>query len=211
MRGKAPDPASRVERPITRVGHRAGVAISERSRRFVDPLDGEPVVAERCVLGAQLLYLLFVCGQPKTADAAQRVASEPLHPVERLLAQLPKHYRALRAERSLRSVVGHRPAPQGEASVPPTCAGGDRARLVQANSPSTLRERERAGEPRDTAPDNGHVNRPVQPDTAKRLGRLVEPIGLSHATIVVTLISRAGRPRRPRRRGRRVRAPSRRR
>jgi hypothetical protein len=97
MRGKAPDPASRVERPITRVGHRAGVAISERSRRFVDPLDGEPVVAERCVLRAQLLYLLFVCGQPKTADAAQRVAGEPLHPVERLLAQSPERCRALRA------------------------------------------------------------------------------------------------------------------
>jgi hypothetical protein len=57
---------------------------------------------------------------------------------------------------------------------------------VHAGAQPTFREGERARETGDAAADDGHVDRSIQPRTAKRLDRLVKPVRLSHATIVVT-------------------------
>jgi len=139
------------------------------------------------MLGEQLVSLFHVCGQPEAADATQGVTGKALHPVEGSLGQSPQPCRTLGAEPLPCSVVGHRPAPEGEATVPPARAGGDRARLVRANAQPTFREGERAGQTRDAAADDSHVDCSIQPGTAKRLGGLVNPVRLSHATIVVTL------------------------
>src|SRR5215210_999551 len=94
-------------------------------------------------------------------------------------------------------VVGHRAAPKGEASVPPTCAGGDRARLIQPDANTGLGERERAGASGDAAAHDGDVHGTRVARPSRGINRLVQPEGRLHVAIVDRVIELPGTPRPP--------------
>jgi len=88
-----------------------GVQAVERRSELVDPVDREAVLAQRVVLGAQLVALGCVGGEPEAADSAEGIARELLHPVERALGQRHQPARRLGSEVNAGSVVrGGRPA-----------------------------------------------------------------------------------------------------
>ena len=98
VRGQAPDPTRRLERPVGRVEDRAEVEAVERRCELVDPFDGEPVLSQRVVLSPQRVPLGLVVGESEAADASKRVACKLLHPVERPLGDVHDEPGALLAQ-----------------------------------------------------------------------------------------------------------------
>ena len=76
----------------------------------VEPLGGDAVVAQRLVLGADVLPLLRVRGEPVAAGAPEGVAGERLHRVELVLGPAPERERLRRAVGLPRDVVARRPS-----------------------------------------------------------------------------------------------------
>jgi hypothetical protein len=202
------DPARWVERAVFGVEDRGVIGAGERLGQLVDPFHREPVREQRFVLGSELVSLLFVCGQPEAADTPERVAGEPSHPIERALGRSPERSCTFRPEPGPGDVVVHGAATEGKAAVPPTRAGGDRARLVETNPFPGVGQRERAGTARDASADDRDIDGTLEAPSAQRLSRLVQPEGRLHAPIVDTVTAQPGTRRRLPRRGLRAPAPS---
>src|SRR5207302_3570066 len=119
--GETADEARRLDRAVAGVVDRA-VERAQMRRQVVDPLGGDPVLAHRLVLGADVLALLLVRGEPQAAVTRQRVAGERLHAVERALRPLPQAARAFNAVRLTSDLITRRTAAQREAAVAPARA-----------------------------------------------------------------------------------------
>jgi hypothetical protein len=143
---------------------------------LVEPLDAEAVVAQRLVLGADLLALLLVDGEAVAAGTAKRIPGERLDPVERALGPPPELTRPLIAVRVARDVVPRGAAAKREAAVPSACALGDPACIVDADAEA------RPGEPqgRAAAGDAGADDRDIDPSVVTGGGwkrdRVFEPV-----------------------------------
>ena len=71
-----------------------------------------------------------------TTDPTEGVACELLHPVERALGERHQPMRLLEPEVCARPIVRRGRASEREAAVPPACAGGDLAGLVEPHPDS---------------------------------------------------------------------------
>ena len=171
-----PHPARRVDGAVGRMEQRSGVEPIERRGQLVEPLDREPVLAERVVLAAQRLPLLRIERESQAARATERVPGEQLEPLERALGERHQPLCGVPAERGAGGVVRLRSAAKREPAVATAGAAGDLALLEQPDRDSLLGERQRAGAARDTASDHDHVRRLVV-HAARELGPVVfEPI-----------------------------------
>src|SRR5207237_9950657 len=140
----------------------------------------EAVLDERLVLRPDLLPLFEVARDPDAPDPPERVACERLHAVDVALRQQPERTGAVRPELQARDVIRHRAAPEGEAAVAPARAGGDLARLVDADAQARLSEHARTGAARDAAADHDDVGTPLDPPRRTRRRLLGEPEGVRH-------------------------------
>ncbi len=80
-RGEPAHEARRLDRAVARMDDHAVEAAGEHAGEVVEPLDLEAVLAQRLVLGADLLPLLLVGGEAVAADSVERVARELRQPV----------------------------------------------------------------------------------------------------------------------------------
>src|SRR5207245_3027069 len=110
----------------------------ERRCELVDPLDSEPVFAQRVVLSAERFALGLVEGEPQAADASKRIACQLLHAVERPLGELHHEPGTLGAEQPPRLVVRRRRSAQREPAVPTAGAAGDLTRFMETHSHTAL-------------------------------------------------------------------------
>ena len=112
--------------------------------------------------------LRVVGSQPQAADAAERVARELLHAVERALGQRHRRRRRSAPSWSRRRVVRQARAAEREAAVAPARAAGDLARLVEPHADAALRERQRARAPVTPPPMTATSGRPRARRAAER-------------------------------------------
>ena len=153
-----PHPERRLERTVARMDEAAGEEPSEPLRDGIEPLGLEAVVAERLVLATQRLELGVVDREPQAPDAAERVAGELRHAIERPLRQRPVHLGLVGAERLAGLVVRRAEAAEREPAVAAACAGGDLPRLEEPHAEAGSGERERAGAAGDPAADDDDVD-----------------------------------------------------
>src|SRR5262249_58460234 len=127
-------------------------------RELLAPLDGEPIVPERFVLGANLDALLRVRGEPEAARPLEGVACERLHPVDRLLGALPELAGLVRAVGLARDVVPCGRASECEAAVATARPLAHAALVVDAHALAFAREGCGARAARDAGADHRHVD-----------------------------------------------------
>ena len=171
--GKAPHPASRLERRVAWVEDRCAEAAPQR---LLDPLRREPVGAQGFVLDRELVALLVVGAETEAARSASGVACEPDETVERLLGLAPVGAGGVAPDRLDGDVIGRRAAAQREAAVAAACPAGDLARVVQADLQAGLGERERGRTAGHTPADDDRVGTPLDAPLRDRRRGLVEPV-----------------------------------
>jgi hypothetical protein len=169
------DEPRRLDRAVTRVRDGAVELPSCRSWDVVEPLSGDPVLAQRLVLEPDRFALLLVGGEAVAAGAAKSVAGELGEPVELLLRPEPVRLRALGAVRLTRDVVARRAATEGEAAVAPARPLGDAARVVDADAQASFRKTERRRAAGDAGADDRDVDPAVMAGVYAGWSRIFEP------------------------------------
>jgi hypothetical protein len=104
------------------VAERGRVEACEPWVEVLDQLDLEAVLAQRLVVGRQLVALSVVGAQLEAAAAAERVSGELAHMVEVTLGQAPELGGRLGPELLASGRVPQRRSAQREAAVPPAGA-----------------------------------------------------------------------------------------
>ena len=188
--GKPPHQPRRLEHPVLGMEERAREPPRQGLGELIAPVGCEAVLAQRLVLGAQLVPLV-VTREPQASCPPEGVAAELGHPVDVRLGQPPVVGRPLAAEPLARAVVCHRATAKRKPAVAAAGAGGDLARLMKAHAQAGARERERARAARDAAADDLHVGRPGKGTRREGRGGLREPVGVGHGAMLAT---RAGDP-----------------
>ena len=138
--GQAPHPTRRLERPVGRVVDRTEVETVERRSELVDPLDGEPVLAQRVVLSPQ------GASRSVSSKASRRLptrrnaspASSSRRSSDRSVSSMTSLARSV-AQEATRLVVGRRRTAQRETAVAAAGSARDLTRLVQAHAHPALR------------------------------------------------------------------------
>ena len=154
-------------------GRKASV---QRRRERLAPLRLKAVLAQRFVLGAELLVLLLVGSDAEAADPAKRIAHGLGETVERPFGGDPVVAGDVTPKPLAGVAIGHRSAAKGEAAVPATRAFGNASRLVHPNPEAGLRERERSRAARDPGTDDLDVRRSVEPFPDQFRAWLFQPV-----------------------------------
>ena len=169
----------RLQDRVAGVEQSAREAPRERTGKLVAPLRGEAVLAQRLELGAELVALVLA-REPQASRAPERVATKLAHPVDVRLGQPPVVSRPLVAQPLSRTVICHRAAAKRKPAVAAARAGGDLARLVQADAQALPRERQSAGAAGDAAAHDLDVCLARQGPRRERGSGLGEPERVGH-------------------------------
>src|SRR5664279_727941 len=159
---------------------------AELGRKVVDPLGGDPVLAHRVVLEANVLALFLVSREPKAAHADEAVTRERLDAIERALRPLPESERTIAAVRLACDVVAGGAAAQRKAPVAAACALSDAALVVHTDAETGLGEPQRSGAAGDTGADDSDVDAAVVPRLHALRCFFLEPVGVAQTAADAT-------------------------